>query len=211
MTNTPSFKTEQEAFWHGDFGDSYTDRNDGDDIVRSNLLFWGGLLKRTGPIHSCFEIGCNRGINLDAIKTLLPGCKTSGLEINSYAAKECSRKGHHVVEGSILLAPPETQLAGIADMSFASGVLIHIEPNSLDAAYDLLYSTAKKFIMISEYFNPSPVAISYRGHEDRLFKRDFAGELWAKYPTLRLVDYGFVWSKDPVAPKDDTTWFLFQK
>jgi pseudaminic acid biosynthesis-associated methylase len=211
MTETPSFKTEQEAFWHGDFGNVYTDRNNGDEISRANLLFWGGVLKRTGPIQSCFEIGCNRGLNLDAIKTLLPACKTSGLEINAYAAKECARKGHQVFEGSILAAPPESQSARLADLSFASGVLIHIDPRGLDAAYDLLLSSSKTFILISEYFNPQPVAIPYRGHENRLFKRDFAGELWARYPNLRLVDYGFIWSKDPVAPKDDTTWFLFQK
>lgn len=96
-------------------------------------------------------------------------------------------------------------------MSISSGVLIHIEPNNLDPAYDLLFSTSKKFILISEYFNPQPVAIPYGNNKDRPYKRDFAGELWAKYPSLQLVDYGFVWSRDPVAPKDDTTWFLFQK
>ena len=39
------------------------------------------MLRRTGPIANCFEIGCNRGLNLDAIKKLMPACKTSGLEI----------------------------------------------------------------------------------------------------------------------------------
>jgi hypothetical protein len=43
MTDLKSFATEQEAFWSGDFGDAYTDRNDGDAITRSNLLFWGGI------------------------------------------------------------------------------------------------------------------------------------------------------------------------
>jgi pseudaminic acid biosynthesis-associated methylase len=212
MTNSTIFATEQEAFWSGDFGDSYTDRNDGDAIARSNLLFWGGILKRTGVISSCFEIGCNRGLNLDAIKTLLPACQTAGLEINSHAAKECAGKGHYVFEGSILAPPPAaTGSSGMADLSIASGVLIHINPDNLNAAYELLYALSKRFILISEYFNPVPVAISYRGHENRLFKRDFASELWAQYSSLRLVDYGFVWSKDPVAPKDDITWFLFEK
>ena len=81
MTGLKLFATEQETFWSGDFGDAYTDRNDRDCIARSNLLFWGGVLKRTGLINSCFEIGCNRGLNLDAIKALLPACQTTGLEI----------------------------------------------------------------------------------------------------------------------------------
>ena len=208
----PTFSTEQEAFWNGSFGDAYTDRNVGDVATRSNLLFWGGVLKRTGPIASCFEIGCNRGLNLDAIKTLLPACKTSGLEINSHAAKECAGKGHQVFEGTILAPPPAaTGSSVLADLSIACGVLIHINPDSLHIAYELLYALGRRFILISEYFNPVPVAVPYRGHEDRLFKRDFAGELWAQYPSLRLVDYGFIWSKDPVAPKDDTNWFLFEK
>ena len=81
----------------------------------------------------------------------------------------------------------------------------------MNAAYELPYTLSRKFILISEYFNLAPVSIPYRGHENRLFKRDFAGELWAQYSSLILVDYGFIWSKDPVVPKDDTTWFLFAK
>lgn len=99
----------------------------------------------------------------------------------------------------------------VADLSIASGVLIHINPDQLKTAYELLYVLSKKFILIAEYFNPVPVAIPYRGHENRLFKRDFAGELWTRYPSLKLVDYGFDWSKDPFAPRDDSNWFLFEK
>jgi spore coat polysaccharide biosynthesis protein SpsF len=53
--------------------------------------------------------------------------------------------------------------------------------------------------------------INYRGHKDRLFKRDFAGELMDKYPDLKLVDYGFVWRRDNNFPQDDGTWFLLEK
>ena len=212
MTDFNNFTTEQEAFWSGSFGDTYTDRNNAESISRSNLVFWGQTLKITGPINSCFEIGCNRGLNLDAIKALLPSCRTIGLEINSYAAKECAKKNHLVFEGSIL-APPQVAIGsvGMADLSIASGVLIHIRPENLSIAYKFLFDTSKRFILISEYFSPVPVSIPYRGHENKLFKRDFAGELWAQYPSLNLVDYGFIWSKDPVAPKGDITWFLFSK
>ena len=184
MITSSDFNTEQESFWSGSFGDEYTDRNDGDVLERSNLVFWSAVIKRTGPIASCFEIGCNRGLNLDSIKALLPGCNTSGLEINSHAVKECSSRGHQVFEGTILAPPPLGESLSVAELSIASGVLIHINPKSLDLAYELLFSLSNKFILVSEYFNPVPVAIPYRGHEDRLFKRDFAGELWAKYPSL---------------------------
>lgn len=77
-------------------------------------------------------------------------------------------------------------------------------------AYELLRMISTRLILISKYFNPAPVDIPCRGQENRLFKRDFAGEIWAQYPSLKLVDYEFVWSKDPIAPKDGTTWFLFE-
>lgn len=81
MNNLNGFATEQEAFWSGSFGDSYTARSNGKDLARSNLYFWGKILKLTGQISSCFEIGCNRGLNLDSIKSYLPDCQTIGLEI----------------------------------------------------------------------------------------------------------------------------------
>jgi spore coat polysaccharide biosynthesis protein SpsF len=55
------------------------------------------------------------------------------------------------------------------------------------------------------------VSISYRGHSDRLFKRDFAGEMLDKYADLSLVDYGFCYKRDKAFPQDDITWFLLQK
>jgi spore coat polysaccharide biosynthesis protein SpsF len=55
------------------------------------------------------------------------------------------------------------------------------------------------------------VAIAYRGHSDRLFKRDFAGEIMDRHSQLRLVDYGFAYRRDPNFPQDDITWFLMEK
>ena len=65
--------------------------------------------------------------------------------------------------------------------------------------------------MICEYYNPSPTTIAYRGHSDRLFKRDFAGEMLEKFSDLKLVDYGFSYHRDNSFPQDDITWFLLQK
>ncbi|MFH0898460.1 MAG: pseudaminic acid biosynthesis-associated methylase [bacterium] len=93
----------------------------------------------------------------------------------------------------------------------SKGVLIHLNPDLLPQAYDLLYKTSKKYICIVEYYNPTPVAISYRGHSDRLFKRDFAGEILDAYKNLNLVDYGFVYHRDKNFPQDDVTWFLLEK
>ena len=77
--------------------------------------------------------------------------------------------------------------------------------------YQKLYDSSTTFILIAEYYNPSPVAIPYRGHNDRLFKRDFAGEFLQKFKNSTLVDYGFAYRNDPAFPQDDITWFLIKK
>lgn len=81
----------------------------------------------------------------------------------------------------------------------------------LDNVYDLMYNTSNKYICIAEYYNPKPVEIEYRGYKERLYKRDFAGEMLDRYPDLKLVDYGFVYNRDNNFPMDDFNWFLLSK
>ena len=65
--------------------------------------------------------------------------------------------------------------------------------------------------MICEYYDPKPQVLNYRGYKNKLFKRDFAGELIKKYKNLKLIDYGFVYRNDPWYPLDDLSWFLLKK
>lgn len=60
-------------------------------------------------------------------------------------------------------------------------------------------------------YHATPVAISYRGHSDRLFKRGFAGEMLGKYSDLALVDYDFAYHRVPPFMYDDISWFLMEK
>jgi len=98
-----------------------------------------------------------------------------------------------------------------AEISLIKGVLIHINPDNLIDVYQKLFETSTKYILIAEYYNPTPVTIPYRGHNEKLFKRDFAGEMLDLFPTLSLIDYGFCYRKDPTFPQDDISWFLLQK
>lgn len=97
------------------------------------------------------------------------------------------------------------------DLTFTCGVLIHINPDKLNIVYEKLYNYSNRYILIAEYYSPRPVGISYRGNKDRLFKRDFAGELMDKYENLDLIDYGFVYHRDNNFPDDDINWFLLEK
>jgi spore coat polysaccharide biosynthesis protein SpsF len=90
-------------------------------------------------------------------------------------------------------------------------VLIHINPDSLPGVYDRLYRSSKRYICVAEYYNPSPVQVLYRGFTEKLFKRDFAGEMLDRFPDLRLVDYAFAYHRDPNFGQDDITWFLLEK
>jgi spore coat polysaccharide biosynthesis protein SpsF len=77
--------------------------------------------------------------------------------------------------------------------------------------YDKLHAATGRYLLVAEYYNPQPVAIPYRGHGDRLFKRDFAGEILERHRGLQLVDYGFAYRRDPQFPQDDITWFLLER
>ena len=202
-------KTEQEEFWQGNFGDEYVDRNQSDLLLASNTSFFSKVFNRTGKIDSIMEFGCNIGMNLKAIRTLLPESNLSGVEINKRAVDDLNewKGGANVIEGSILDIELDTRF----DLTLIKGVLIHINPERLDDVYTRLYNFSDKYICIAEYYNPTPVTISYRGHDNRLFKRDFAGELMNKYPDLELMDYGFLYQNDPIFPQDDITWFLMKK
>lgn len=64
--------TEQEKFWLGKFGDDYIHRNKSDSLLASNISFFSNILRRTDSISSVIEFGANIGMNLIALKTLLP-------------------------------------------------------------------------------------------------------------------------------------------
>jgi len=204
-----TYKTDQEEFWAGEFGEQYIDRNKGEKLLASNLNFFNKALSSVVKPESFIEFGANIGMNSKALKLLFPGSQIKAVEINEKAAailKETIGE-ENVFNQSIFDFSSEEKF----DVSFIKGVLIHINPDMLSVVYEKLFNSSKKYILIGEYYNPSPVTISYRGHSDRLYKRDFAGEMLDKYPTLELIDYGFSYKRDVNFPQDDITWFLLKK
>lgn len=207
------YKTEQEIFWSGEFGDQYIERNAcTQGFVAPAIGLYAKILSKTAGIQSVIEFGSNVGINLKAIKTLLPAVNTAAIEINHKAVEALKKdvffdNGLEVFETSILDYEPIKTY----HLVLISGVLIHVNPDELQSVYDKLYRSCSKYICICEYYNPTPVEIPYRGHGGKLFKRDFAGEFLDKYPDCKLVDYGFQYHRDPVFPRDDGTWFLLEK
>ena len=202
------FSTPQEEFWAGQFGDEYIQRNQGNDALASNIALFSKILERTHGIKTVIEFGANIGLNLRAISKLLPNVSLTGVEINKSAADALqSWGGAEVIQDSVLaLDTPR-----MWDLSLIKGLLIHINPDALSNVYDNLVKSSSRYVCVVEYYNPSPITVSYRGHNDRLFKRDFAGEIMDRHSNIRLLDYGFVYHRDPNFPQDDITWFLMEK
>jgi len=204
-----SYETEQEEFWAGEFGTEYIARNQGDEMLATNLHFFDRALRMAQNIKSGIEFGANIGMNLKAIKLLRPGIDLHAIEINPDAARELAKTlpDGNIYNGSIFEFP----LRRTWDLTLIKGVLIHINPDKLPEVYDKLVASCGRYLLVAEYYNPAPVAISYRGHADRLFKRDFAGEIMDAHSEMRLLDYGFAYHRDSDYPQDDITWFLMEK
>ncbi|KAB7695261.1 pseudaminic acid biosynthesis-associated methylase [Plesiomonas shigelloides] len=202
-----SYQTEQEQFWAGEFGDNYIGRNESEALLYSKVAMWSQMLRSAHSVRSVRELGCNIGLNLLALKRMQPSLALSGIEINPVAAEQARQLDvAQITCGTIL---DEIQDEPV-DLTFTAGVLIHINPDQLDNVYRNLVNNSRRYVLVAEYYNPAPTAIMYRGHADRLFKRDFAGDLIEKFG-MKLVDYGFVYKRDNWAPQDDITWFLLEK
>ena len=201
------FETEQEDFWAGDFGKDYIERNDCEKLLNSKTFMWQRILRSTTSIKNIMELGCNIGLNLIALKKLNPNFKLSGYEINERAFLRAKETNVGKIYNTSILDKIKEEPA---DLTFTCTVLIHINPNHLKKVYENLVNKTKRYVIVAEYYNPTPVKINYRGHKNKLFKRDFAGDLINDY-NLKLIDYGFIYNKDELAPQDDINWFLLEK
>jgi pseudaminic acid biosynthesis-associated methylase len=143
------------------------------------------------------------------LKRVDAGFELTGYEINDRAAAIARDKKIANIRTQTIVEPLDR--AQSFDLTFTKTVLIHINPDVLAAVYDNLYQLSRRYIMVCEYYNPTPVVVNYRGHSDRLFKRDFAGDLIDRYQ-LKLVNYGFSYHRDNYQRyQDDVTWFLLEK
>ncbi len=204
---TTNFNSPQEEFWATEFGDSYISRNQSSNLLASNTALFASVFAAIDSIPETFlELGANIGMNIKAIQTLSPAAQFTGIEINKQACKILAETGCTVVESSIMDAQFKTKF----DFVFSKGVLIHLAPDQLQSTYRKMYEWSDQYILIAEYYNPVPVALSYRGNEDKLFKRDFAGEFLDLFADVKLRDYGFAYRRGKF-PQDDINWFLLEK
>lgn len=212
---------EQEAFWVGAQGDLYIERNGAVDVA-SRVSFWNRVFAwdEPGAPRSVIEFGANIGLNLQAIRAIHSALEITqpdlwAVEINARACDQL-RAAHIGCSQMSMLdcyrAGSVPALADARDLAFTMGVLIHVAAEDLHKAYSVLAAASRRYVLMAEYYCPTPREIAYRGERNRCWARDFAGEFLDYHEgKFSLVDYGFVYRRDPHAPLDDITWFLMER
>jgi pseudaminic acid biosynthesis-associated methylase len=188
-------ETDQTRVWTGEFGREYTDRNDQspDELDRFyqenygisrrklNEAFLSGISKQARIL----EVGCNTGTQLLMLQEM-GYSSLYGIEIQDYALERAKARlpRAELRQASALSIPyPEKYF----DLVFTSGVLIHIAPSDLAGVLGEIHRCSKKWIWGFEYYAPQPTEIQYRGHEQLLWKRDFAKSYCDEFTDLELV------------------------
>jgi pseudaminic acid biosynthesis-associated methylase len=164
---------EQESWWAGEAGNSYTHRNRVD--WRARIPFWHDIMKFTGA-RSVYEVGCGAGWNLSAIREASPHrVDLSGCEINPHAARQARYAGFRdtIYEASA----EQGQAFGAIELVFSAGMLIHIAPDRLEKMMRLIIDTSSHYVLAIEYAADAEEMIEYRGERDKLWKRPY-GKLY---------------------------------
>jgi spore coat polysaccharide biosynthesis protein SpsF len=204
---------EQRRAWRGEFGDAYTARNARtEESLASRVRFFtrvlGAVTLSSAP--ALLEIGCNVGMNLEALDRVRRPARLFGVDLNEHALH--SLTGTPALAGRARVVAGEGQRLpfadGTVDLAFTCGVLIHVHPDDLLEVCREIVRVSRRYVLCAEYFSPRPEAIEYRGRMDLLFKRDFGGFYLDQWPELRLVDYGFLWKRTEF---DDLNWWLFER
>ena len=188
-------ETDQMKVWKGEFGAIYTDRNKYQNESMDELYMKDFGITRTemnrrflGKLDrsmKILEIGPNSGNQLIELSKM--GFRNlSAVELNPHAIEVAKKAvpSANIVQGNIFKIPfPDRSF----DMVFTSRVLIHISPKDIQRALKEICRVAKEYIWGFEYFTPECTEVNYRGHENLLWKTDFAGEYLQIFPGLEMV------------------------
>jgi pseudaminic acid biosynthesis-associated methylase len=184
------------ADWAGEFGDEYTDRNQD---LPDRTEFFNTL--KPYQITNVFEVGCNIGTNLIAIRDAL-GCDVSGCDINDKALDRASE------EELLVYWEDATDLdhgCDEYDLVFTVGLLVHLNTPELIKCMREINRISSGLVMFAEY-EGDDIEVPYRGNRGALMKRDYGGIYNALFPDAVLMDKGFL-------PRemgfDDVTYWIF--
>ena len=188
------------ADWAGYFGDEYTERWK---EVPNRDVWWETLINKFG-IQSVYELGCNNGGNLDAIRRV-SSILGAGCDVNSSAVSQAKTKGHDVAVWRAEDLPPTYQRH---DLVFTTGLLIHLQTPEVIKVMKRAREQSRKYVLLNEYASHYDEEIPYRDIPHSLYKRAYGQIYWALFPDDALLMHGDA-TKDQGF--DNTHWWMFEK
>ena len=195
-----------EALWAGEFGDAYIERNK--DAESGRRDFWSHQLEHLGAT-SVLEVGCNIGGNLRWIAELLGAQNVAGVDVNP-TALELLRERVPGVDAQLASGARLPFEDGAFDLVFTTGVLIHQDPETtLEPMMREVVRVAERFVIAGEYHADELTEVHYRGEEGALFKQDFGALYRRLFPSLELLDSGFLSERE--GRWDDLTYWILRK
>lgn len=158
--------------WAQDWGTSYTARNRVNWRLRAP--FWADVLELTGA-RSVYEVGCNAGWNLTALKYADYLVQCYGCEVNDTAATQAERAGFRIGRGTATecMAMMDRDF----DLTFSAGVLIHVPPAELEATMRAIANASADYVLAVEYAADKEEEVEYRGQPGMLWRRPY-GKLY---------------------------------
>lgn len=187
--------TEQLRNWKGSFGNEYTKRNafsleEMDEVYKERYGITRTELNKTfvGNLNrsiKILEVGSNIGNQLANLQKI--GFENLyGIEINSHVV-ECSKartSNINIIQGSAFDIPFKNSYF---DLVFTSGVLVHIAPSDIEKVLKEIYRSSNKYIWGFEYYADTYTEVTYRGHDNLLWKTNFARLYLDSFNDLKLV------------------------
>lgn len=183
--------------------------------ILEGVRFWPSAPE---PAIRILEVGAGTGMNLTALSgwlcdlwvrrpQLQQRLTAVGIDVTHAAAMVMREEAKgcptlEVVEADGLALPFP---ACAFDLVLSCGFLIHVPPDSIQAATDELRRVCRSHLLVCEYFAPGEEEIRWRGEPGLLWRRDYGSYF---FPAMRFVASGFLWK--PVTAADNLTWWLFR-
>ncbi len=213
LDNVPGFwpgrKVERDnrisEFWTGSTGLDYAARNAIEQKqIDARVDMWNELLCHMHDPKTILEVGANIGQNLVALSKTTQATLYA-TEPNAEARDQLIDITQNVTDD---WADNLSHKSGSMNLVFTSGVLIHIPPEKLLQSCAEMFRVSKRYIVSIEYFSADPEMKTYRGEENKMWKRDF-GKFWLDNFQLKPLTCNFFWKE--TTGLDNLTAWAFEK
>lgn len=187
--------TKQMNTWGSEFGKEWTgrcalgvegtDQRFKDDVGSTRTEMYQEFLADVDRDIRVLEVACNIGTQLATLGRL--GFQhLYGVELQDYAVQKSRESNPHlnIIQGSAFDVPFKDSYFGLV---YTSVFLIHISPDDLSEAMAEIHRCSNRYIVGYEYYADAYTEVSYRGHDDLLWKTNFCQAYLDQFPGLQVV------------------------